>query len=499
MKKIKQKYGFDGRKAATRDFFRFVSTFADNSEYFLRIIGYGILLVCLIFALSNALAAQSANVPVRSEIFSGNRTPGAAQIIENAPSILTLEQAVQIAITNNLSTLAAREGQTQAQGERKIAFSGLLPNISANAYQLRRNLNLRAQGVNIPIPGFNPNVSSFNSFDARASVVQAIFNLSAIRNVQAANRTVKIAGFEENVARQQVTSAVTLAYLEVQRSRRQIEAAEANLKLADELLKLAEDQRTAGIATGIDVARAGTRVSENTSALTEVKNQSTRAKLEFQRIVGLPQGADLTLTDELQFVSEAMPTAEIAVQTAFENRYEVRIAEEFIEQKSFERRAAKAERYPRVDFVSDYGASGNTPFSNSIGTYAVGVRVNMPIYNGGATGGRVSIAKSRERQAELELGNLRGTIAQDARFALVDLDTAIEQVRTADNTLQLASRELELARGRYSAGVGENIELTNAQTSIENARAGRVNALARYNAARINLAAALGRAETFRF
>ena len=498
MRKIKQKNRFDYRQAAD-DFTRIIFSLSDNSEYFLRIIGYGILLICLIFVLSNVLTAQSTNVPTRSEVFSGNRTPGAAQVAENAPSVLTLEQAVQIALANNLSTLTAREGQTQARGERKIAFSRLLPNISADAYLLNRNLNLRAQGFNIPIPGFDPTISSFNSFDARASVVQSILNLSAIRNLQAANRSVKIAGLEENVARQQVTSAVTLAYIEVQRSRRQIEAAEANLKLAAELLKLAEDQRNAGIATGIDVARAGTRVSENTSALAEVKNQSNRAKLEFQRIVGLPQGADLTLSDELQFVSEAVPTAEIAVQSAIDNRFEVKIAEEFIEQRSFERKAAKAERYPRVDFVSDYGPSGNTLFSNSIGTYSVGVRVSVPIYNGGATGGRVSIAKSRERQAELEFGNLRGIIAQDARLALADLDTATQQVRTADNTLQLATRELDLARGRYSAGVGENIELTNAQTSIEKARANRVNALARYNAARINLAAALGRAETFRF
>ena len=248
MKKINQKYGCDYRKAAN-DFTRLISTLADNSEHFLRIIGYCILLICVIFALSNALAAQNTTFPARSEIFSGNRTPGAAQVTENAPSTLTLEQAVQLALTNNLSTLVAREGQTQARGERKIAFSGLLPNVSADAYQINRNLNLRAQGFNVPIPGFDSTVSPFNSFDARASVVQSVFNLSAVRNVQAANRSVKIAGFEENVARQQVTSAVTLAYLEVQRSRRQIEAAEANLKLAEELLKLAEDQRTAGIAT----------------------------------------------------------------------------------------------------------------------------------------------------------------------------------------------------------------------------------------------------------
>jgi outer membrane protein len=58
---------------------------------------------------------------------------------------------------------------------------------------------------------------------------------------------------------------------------------------------------------------------------------------------------------------------------------------------------------------------------------------------------------------------------------------------------------LEQSRDRFSAGVGDNIEVLNAQTALENARNAQVSALTAYNTARINLAAALGRAETFRW
>ncbi|HKC88109.1 MAG TPA: TolC family protein, partial [Blastocatellia bacterium] len=60
-------------------------------------------------------------------------------------------------------------------------------------------------------------------------------------------------------------------------------------------------------------------------------------------------------------------------------------------------------------------------------------------------------------------------------------------------------RELEQSRDRFSAGVGDNIEVLNAQTALENARNAQVSALTAYNSARINLAAALGRSETFRW
>ena len=65
-------------------------------------------------------------------------------------------------------------------------------------------------------------------------------------------------------------------------------------------------------------------------------------------------------------------------------------------------------------------------------------------------------------------------------------------------TLDLAQTELRLARDRFAAGVADNIEVVNAQTALQNARNTLVAALAAYNTARANLAAAMGSAEGFR-
>ena len=85
------------------------------------------------------------------------------------------------------------------------------------------------------------------------------------------------------------------------------------------------------------------------------------------------------------------------------------------------------------------------------------------------------------------------------RLAFATLGTTAAQVRAADQNVTLAERELEMSRDRFRNGVADNVEVVTAQAALSNARDAQVTALAQYNAARLNLAAALGRAESFRW
>ena len=88
-------------------------------------------------------------------------------------------------------------------------------------------------------------------------------------------------------------------------------------------------------------------------------------------------------------------------------------------------------------------------------------------------------------------------VEQDVRLSLKQLAAAVEQVQTAQEAVTLALSELEMAQGRFSAGVGDNVELVNAQTSLSEARSARVAALAQYNNSKINFALAQGHMRAF--
>ena len=438
--------------------------------------------------------APGAGLPGRSQV------PGAARTTQG-PAALGLEQAIELAIENNLTTLRARERQREAEGLKDESRAGLLPNVSGTAYQASVTQNLAALGFQ---PGTFPGITNtfigpFNNFDARARLVQSVFSLSTIRNYRAGKAGVRVAVLQEGLAREQVATFTALTYLEALRSGREVEAARADVELAQTLLKLAQDQHAAGVATGVDVTRAETRLAQERVRLSQAQTASEQAVLNLQRVVGLQLGAALTLTDPLRFRVEPLPTIETAVQEAGEARPEVRIAEAQLSLTGLERRAAQADLLPSVDFVGDYGVSGITPTNTALPTRRVAVQLNVPVFNGGLTRGRIEAASSRERQAELELGSVRGQVEEDVRLAFSALRTTAEQVAAAQQSVGLAQRELEMARDRFRAGVGDNVEVVTAQAALSNARSAEVTALAQYNAARLNLAAALGRAERFRW
>ena len=121
----------------------------------------------------------------------------------------------------------------------------------------------------------------------------------------------------------------------------------------------------------------------------------------------------------------------------------------------------------------------------------------MPLFDGGRTRSEIQAASSRQRQAELQLRDLRAEVEKDVRLSLENLSTREEQVTAAQQTAELAERELQLAQDHFANGVGDNIELGNAQTALEDARQVPVSSLAQFNLARLNLAASRGRAESF--
>lgn len=412
---------------------------------------------------------------------------------------LSFAQAVALALQNNLATLLARERRNEARGVERQTLAGLLPNIEGAASQSNLTSNLAAQGLT---PGSFPIISKtfigpFNVFDARVQIAQSIFNLSAIRTYQAGRSGSNIAEIGEQLSRQQVIAKTAISYLNALRSERALEAAKANLDLAQVLFKLATDQHNAGVATGIDVTRAETRLAQERYRFAQAQTDIQRDRLEVLRITGLPLGGSLTLTDKLIYTEQTLPAAQTAVDIAEQERVEIRLAREQVKFADFQRRAAVDAHLPSIDFVADYGASGSTPDVNDLATRGIGIRLNVPIFDGGYTNGRVGAATSRQRQAEMQLKDQRDQVEQDVRLALLTIATAAEQVRAADQALRLAENELRMARDRFAAGIGDNIEVVNAQTSLADARDAQITALSTHAAARINLASAMGRVESF--
>jgi len=425
---------------------------------------------------------------------------GAASGQAPVPGGLTLAQAVEQARHSNLQAKLAVERMTESQAMRGVARSALLPNISGSASQMNLTANLAAMGLtSTAFPGLPAFLGPWSRFDARFQAAQNLFDLSSIRRYQAAGHGVKLAEQARLLADQQITVQTALAYIALLESTQAVAAAEANVQLSTRLLDLAVNQRTAGIATGVDVARAETRLAAQQVQLAQAQSNQDTARLNLLRIMGAPLGDPVHPAERMQFAPKEPLNAGEAVGQALSGRLELRIASEQLAIAQSERAAALGEFAPSIAAFGDYGSSGLKPNEVNLPTRSIGFRIDVPIFNGGRSRAELQAAASRVRQAEMQLSDLRAAVEKDVRQSLDLLRTREEQMRAAQKNLDLAQRELSLAQDRFQNGVADNIELTNAQTALEDARRVLVASLAQFNLARLNLYSALGRAGDFQF
>jgi outer membrane protein len=416
---------------------------------------------------------------------------------ERSPLRLTMKHAVDLAISPEGSARIQIAGEAIRQAEARVAQarSALLPNLEGQVVEQDLTRNLAALGIRVrlPIPGFQfPTfVGPFTVFDARASLTQSILDVGAIRRVQAARVAVKAAGSENASAQDQVAAQVAKAYIAALRTEADLEALQANVKLAEAVLEQTQHQRDAGTGTGIEVTRARVQLSNERQRLLVAGNDRQRTRLQLLRAIGLRLDTPLDLTDKLSYIAVDAVTLEQARKQALETRPDVKAQQERESSAQITTSAIRLEGAPSITAFGDYGAIGPRPH-NSRPTRTVGVSLRVPVFDGGRRGGRRAEAASQFRQEHIRTTELKEQVELEVRLALDALRSAEDQVKVSEEGLSLADDELAQARRRYEAGVTNGLEVTDAQTRLARARDNRIAALFNYNQARLDLGQAMG-------
>ena len=420
--------------------------------------------------------------------FSGSVPSGQAS---EKPLSLSLRDAIQRGLKYNLGVLTNQDAVDLASAERRRTLSTLLPNISAGATQTSQQIDLVAFGLSLP--GFPTIVGPFGYQNARAFAQQTIYDRPSLKNLKSAGESLKAAKLSAEDARNLVVQAVSNAYLSVITDSSRVDAINAEVTTAQALFDRATDQKRAGTVAGIDVLRAEVELRTEQQRLVAQKNQVEKDKLTLARAIGLPTGQVFTVSDVLPF-TPLQPSLNDLLKQAFEHRADYRAAQANVRAADFALQSAHSEHWPEVVVQGDYGDIGTT-LVNSHGTYSLVAGVRVPIYAGGRTRTDIDQAETVLRNKKNAVEDLRGRIDYEVRNAVLDLQSAADQVTVAQRNADLASQTLMQARDRFGAGVTDNIEVVQAQQLLASANENYIASLSAHNAAKIELATALGVAE----
>jgi outer membrane protein TolC len=402
---------------------------------------------------------------------------------------LSMHQAIELGLVNNLGLLLRREGVRTARGKRWLELSSLLPDLTSSAsfHRLRESLAI----TGISFPGVPAAVGPFNYYDARVFLSQKIFDLEAIRRAQAAGHELEAAEFAEKDARELVVVAVGAAYLQTLAGTARVETVAAQLQTANATLQQAVELHQAGVTPGIDELRARVEALARTQQLIVAQNDLAKEKLSLLRLVGIPVGQEVLLTDKAPFEPLSAASLPDLLAQALRSRDDYRAAESLVKGAEASRGAARAERLPSLVLDADYGVTGLT-LSTLEDTYHIVGSLKFPIFQGGKVHADVLRAEALLNQRRDELADLRGRIEYEIRTALLDLEAAASQVEVSSKSAQLADLALSQARERFAAGISDNLEVVQAQQAVAAAQEAVVSSQYQHNLAKLLLAKAVG-------
>jgi outer membrane protein len=419
----------------------------------------------------------------------------AARVIGHA---LTQEEAIGIALETQPSIQARLSDYMAAAYRVDQAFSPLLPQLIGSGTATRSQSALVTTRPPIdrrgsPDPRGQATVTRITDFHEDTTVgvtlSQVLFDFGkTFASTEAARRLAEQAQEDVELQRQLVTLTVKESFININFARRLIRVQEQALERADLNLRSARGFFEVGTRPKSDVARAEVDVANARVALIQARNAERLARVALNTAMGIAADTATEVQDNLVFQAMALDRSQLQSQ-ALAQRPEYKQARLKVSESDARMRRAFRDFFPDVSASGFYG--GTRADLNEI--WEIGLTLSWSIFDGGN-----KIARLREAKANVDasIARVKSTeldISRDVEQAQLNVSEAQERIGAAQTAVASAQENFRLAQGRFDAGVGTILELTDAQLFLTQAQNTEAQALADYRIAVARLERAIGR------
>ena len=420
----------------------------------------GLLAACCLLLVALPAAAQGAKSP----------RPIPAEQIK-----LTLHDAEQLALKNNPQISVAKLlslAQGQVTRETRSAYMPTAA-ISLTAVDAHAGSRIAAGAINNP--------SLFDRAAGGVTVGQLITDFGRTRNLVASahlRELSQVAAEQATVA--DITLAVDQSFYDALSAQAQLNVAQQTVNARQTTADQVDALFKSKLKSELDLSFANVNLAQAKLLLLDAQNHKDAAFANLNSILGFEKQQTYMLVDES---SGTMPSpaasADDLVQQAFRSRPDLIAVDD---------QAQAAERFRRAEHdlnrptVSALGVTGQAPVRvPQIDPWwgAVGVNVNIPVFNGFLFSARAHEADYRAAAVQQQERDLRDRIARDVQVTWLQEQTAFQRVSVSEQLLKQANLALDLAQTRYQLGLSSIVELSQAQLQQTEAAIG--NATARYN------------------
>jgi outer membrane protein len=396
---------------------------------------------------------------------------------------LTLAQAEAFALKNNPQITIGKLRALVAHQYVREARSALLPNayLSVTAVDSNPGSRLAAGGLNNPI--------LFPRAAAGAAVGQLITDFGRTTNLLSSSESLAKAE-EQNAAATaaQIILAVDQAFYNTLETKALVTVAQQTVDSRQLFVDKIKALTDAKLKSDLDLSFAKVDLARGKLLLLEAHNNFQTSLAALSAILGYPDQQDFQLVEEQAPLAVPAPDVSPLIQQALQQRPEVAALQEQVQAAQ---KFGSAEHDLWRPTVSALGVVGEAPVRDShIPNWygAVGVNINIPVFNGFLFNARAKAADLQTEVNRQRLAGLRNDIARDVRTSWQDTNRAFERLSVTQQLREQAGLALDLAQSRYNLGLGSIVEFSQAELQKTEADIADTDAKYQYRLTQIVLA-----------
>jgi outer membrane protein len=388
------------------------------------------------------------------------------------PMSLSLKDAQALALKNNPQISVARLTALASQQVTREVRSNLWPTATADLTAVDAD-----PGTRITAGGLS-NSAIYQRAAAGATVNQLLTDFGRTTNlISSANLAAKAENQNAVATKEQILLAVDQAFYNALQTQAVLTVARQTVAdrktVTDQVGALYKNK----LKSELDFSFANVNLAQAKLLLLDAQNNENAALASLSAVLGFSNLQNFQLAQDTTAILAPQGNVDDLISTAFAVRPEI-LSLEF--QSESTKKFQTAERDLLLPDIRALGAAGDTPVRNPIVSssyWAVGVNVEIPIFNGFLFTARAREAALRAQATLERLRDLRDRIARDVRTSWLNATTAYDRLAVTQQLLEQANLALNLAQARYKLGLGSIVELSQAQlqqtqAQISDAQAG---------------------------
>ena len=402
------------------------------------------------------------------------------EIDELLTGTLTLEDCIRIALIHSPRAHSAQLAVEEAHVQLNLARGEFLPTVKAGA----------SQNYTVSQPAGQP-TADHGASNAYAQAQVSISGFTdKVRAVKIADMQVAQAELDKNNQTNLISRNVKRAYYALASAQRAVDIRTQSRELYQEQYDRATEYYKQGIRPKVDVTTAEVNLNNEKLRLIRAQNAVKTASANLSNAMGLttPHVLQVVQVEEVEPLTLSFPDA---VKTAYENRPDILSSQTNAKIGQIRVNQAKAGYLPTFSFSAGFNKYSDDLRLDNEETKLM-LSVDIPIFSAFKTYNSVKQARLNLERINNSNRSLLNDVFLEVQSAYIAMQESAESIPLAALNVEKAKENLELAQGRYNEGIGDSIELKDAEVAYTDAELSLLTARYDYAAAVADLKQAMG-------